>query len=87
MSLFNSPEEHAANPPDTWVVAKHGTSWHLSMKDGGVLDTYARKTDAEQARHTGFLVTLYETETRWYRGETIPGWRSYADLVPPRTRP
>lgn len=84
MSLFTNPKEHAANPPETWTAHKHGNRWQLRTKDGGTLDTFDTKTAAEQARTTGFLADLYAVETRWYNGETIPGWRSYAELVPTR---
>lgn len=77
MSLFNGPEEHAANPPDTWVVEKSWSQWRLCTRDGATLDTFERKRDAEAARTDGFLARLYADETRWYAGENVHGWKPY----------
>lgn len=77
MSLFGGRAEHAANPPDTWNVVRSGNRWNLITTAGAVLDSFDRKRDAEAGRITGFAADLYAKETRWYAGETIPGWKPY----------
>ena len=79
MALFVTPEEHAANPPETWVVTKAGPArWQLRTAPGAVLSTFPRKRDAEQERRDGFFVRLYEQERRWFAGEPVRGWKPYA---------
>lgn len=81
MSLFGSPEKHAANPPETWVVAKAGNRvWHLKTADGTVLDSFTTRKAAEAARETGFTADLYAKEKRWYAGENVPPWKPYAQV-------
>lgn len=82
MSLFSSPAEHAANPPQTWTVDRSGRRWQLRTAAGAVLDTFDRKADAETARTDGQLARLYADETRWYAGESVRGWKPYAPPVP-----
>jgi hypothetical protein len=78
MSLFATPEEHAANPPTTWVAVKAGPRWwNLRTSSGAVLDTYPTKKAAEAARTDSFYATLYDRETRWYAGEPVAGWKPY----------
>lgn len=78
MSLFNGPEEHAANPPETWLVVHVGSRWDLRPSESDyALQSYRTKREAVEAKSTGYLVDLYEKESRWYAGETINGWRSY----------
>ncbi len=80
MSLFFAPEDHAANPPETWLVVKAGPrAWRLTTADGTTLDGFASKRDAEAARSSGWLVNAYRKEGRWYAGETPAGMRSWAD--------
>jgi hypothetical protein len=76
MTLFSSPEEHAANPPATWQVVKVGTRrWGLATQAGYVLERFECKTDAEQGRTEGWAADLYDKETRWYAGEPVNGWK------------
>lgn len=82
MSLFAGPVEHGANPPRTWRVVRNGRRWNLTTADGGVLDGFDRKRDAEAARTTGFTADLYAKEARWYAGEAVDGWQPYR---PPAT--
>lgn len=78
MALFLA-EDHAANPPETWIVRKAADRcWHLTPASGeGVLGTFPRKRDAEMARTIGWWVDLYEKERRWYAGEAVAGWKPY----------
>ncbi len=79
MTLFASPEEHAANPPATWEAHKAiSRLWHLRTKDGTVLDSFGTKRAAEAAKESGWLVVAYVREGRWYAGDTPPGMRSWA---------
>lgn len=80
MSLFSGPEEHTANPPETWVVHKAGErNWQLQTKDGGVLDWgQPTKKRAEALRAEGWYVEMYDKERRWYAGEDIPPWKPWA---------
>lgn len=82
MSLFASPEEHAANPPSTWVVKKAAPRlWHLCTKEGIVLSYgHATKKEADSLMTSGFYVNLYNDETRWYAGESVRNWIPYSQL-------
>lgn len=80
MSLFSGPDEHAANPPETWTVTRSGRRWKLCTSSGGVLGAYNTRGQAEAARTSGFLADLYADETRWYAGESVRGWLPYQDL-------
>lgn len=81
MSMFQSPEEHAANPPETWqVVKKAERSWDLQLPDGSVLGTYQTKKAATADKDSGHWVTQYEKDGRWYAGITPPGWKSWAEV-------
>ena len=87
MTLFSGPEEHAANPPETWEAVKAGERcWHLRTKDGGTLDYFTTKREALKARDDGFAARLYEQERRWYAGESIPNWRPWVDVRADRER-
>lgn len=92
MSLFQTPEEHADNPPETWRVVKYGRGFAIVTKDvtdddlarGGVsaLDYHERKRDAVAALNPetpGWALTAYERDARWYAGETPAGQRSWAE--------
>lgn len=86
MALFANPQEHAANPPETWAVVKRAArSWGLTLAGDSTVELghYETKRAAEQAREEGFLVRLYRQEARWYAGESVPGWRPY---IPEETR-
>jgi len=88
MSIFSSPEEHAANPPETWEVVKaaYGTNpWRL-MVCGHTLESFKTKKEALAARATGFYARLYEKELHWYAGGSVPGWRAYAEVSASRTQ-
>ena len=83
MSLFSSPAEHAANPPSTWRVVKHGNKWALRTASGDTIGYYETKKAAEEDKRSGPYVRLYNDETRWYAGEPVPGWKPYGS---PRRR-
>lgn len=79
MSLFADPAEHTANPPASWQVVKCGTGcWKLQTTGGTVLDGFTTRKAASAARETGWLVTLYDQEARWYAGEQVANWRAWA---------
>lgn len=85
MSLFNTPESHAANSPETWKVVKRADRlWAIITFDLGILETFSTKRDAERNLEQGWLVDQYNKEGRWYAGEDIPGWRSWADCLADR---
>jgi len=79
MSLFNNPTEHADNPPETWRVVKVGRRYELQTATGVRLDSFERKGHAEKALIDGHLVRLYGDESRWYAGESVNGWKPYAE--------
>lgn len=83
MSLFGSPEEHAANPPSSWTVEKWGYKWHLCV-NGNSLDSFTTKREAERAKTQGFHANLYEKERRWYAGEKVDGWKMYSECLSER---
>lgn len=80
MSLFRNPEEHAANPPETWQVDKVADRcWRLTAAGGTVtIDTFPTRKVAEAARAYGWAANLWHQETRWYGGEAIAGWKQYS---------
>lgn len=89
MSIFPTPEQHAANGPDTWRVVKTGSHWALVNKDatdeqasyaGDIIDTFATKSAAEQARIDGWAANMWRKEARWYAGASIGGWKSWAEV-------
>lgn len=80
MSMFAGPDEHAANPPETWKVVKSGRAWHLITMTGDVLDYFVRQSDAVAAIEEGPIRRLYDDETRWYAGESVRGWKPWADV-------
>jgi hypothetical protein len=84
MALHLTPQEHDADPPEGWTVAKSGRRWHLLSRNGGVLDTFNTKREATEAKSKGFVFNLYQKEGRWFRGEPVPNWKPYVpkgDLV------
>jgi hypothetical protein len=78
MALHLTIEEHDADPPSRWTVQKSGRRWQLLSRNGGVVDTFNTKRDAENAKTSGQIFNLYQKEGRWFRGEAVPGWRPYA---------
>lgn len=84
MVMFSSPEEHAANPPSSWLVVKVADRcWHLTTKDGVVLEYGSRgrgKAATEALKAGGHSFRHYEDERRWYAGETVQNWRPYAEI-------
>lgn len=86
MSIFASPAEHAAHPPSSWTVRKHGRKWGLFIGNEHPADTFLTKRQAEAAKTTGFLADLYAKELRWYAGEAVYGWKPYAVCLAERLR-
>lgn len=82
MALHLNADEHDANPPSSWKVVKAtDRRWQLQDKNGGVLDTFATKREADAAKVSGYLVDLYNKEGRWFAGENVPGWKRYVPAV------
>lgn len=86
MSLFQTPEQHAANGPDTWRVEKvRDGLWAIVTATGDAqlggdrLDTFSTRKSAVEGLETGWAAQLWEKERRWYAGESIPGWKSWAE--------
>lgn len=78
MSLFKGPEEHAANPPETWTIERRGNRWWATLSQGGdVLEWHETKKAATESLSTGPSAVLYRQETDWYAGKTPPGWVTY----------
>lgn len=86
MSLFADPLTHEANPPATWQVVKLAERlWVLTTAGGiGTLDLFTTKRAAIEAKRSGHLVNLYNDEARWYVGESVRGWKPYAQCLAPR---
>jgi hypothetical protein len=87
MTLYASPELHAANPPESWTVERipNGSRafFGLVIEAGQrPVETFTTRRDAEQAKGNpeSWHRKLYAKEARWYAGENIPGWRSWADV-------
>jgi len=80
MALFGTPEQHAANPPESWRVVKVAErTWRLTDTEGVTLDTCTTRRAAELAKVKGFWVNLYEKERRWLAGELVAGWKPYVE--------
>lgn len=79
MALFLTPEDHAANPPETWEVRRvTAKCWHLTQANNGpTFSSYRTQRDAEEARTSGVFFNLYFKEGRWFAGEEIFGWKPY----------
>jgi hypothetical protein len=83
MSLFRSPQEHAANPPESWTVVKAANRrWRLiagTDHNGNdiVLHSADTRQECEHKKTSGFYFDLYQTESRWYAGESVAGWRDH----------
>jgi hypothetical protein len=77
--MFASPEEHAANPPETWRVVKvTDRLWELRPAGSDyAFFGYPTKREAEEAKRSGFYFDLYNDEARWYAGEPVPHWKPY----------
>ena len=82
MSLFGSPEEHAANGPDTWQIVRAGERcWHVTDARGNTISYHATRRDAEAEIAGGFTRQLYDDEARWYAGAPVRNWRPWAELA------
>lgn len=80
MALFRTPQEHADNPPSTWVVAKKADRvWAIRLADGTEINSFSTRKEALERIAKGFYPDLYEKERRWFAGEKVRGWRSYND--------
>jgi hypothetical protein len=76
--LFATPEEHAANPPESWAVVKvTDRCWHLTTRDGDTLASLPTRRAGEARRVDGFEVNLYVKEGRWFAGERVDNWKPY----------
>jgi hypothetical protein len=78
MALHLTPAEHDADPPSGWTVHRRGArKWELRSVTGAVLALRDTKREAESLKAAGFLIDLYDAEGRWFRGESVPGWKPY----------
>jgi hypothetical protein len=82
MALHRTPAEHTADPPSSWTVAKTpGGRWALNSSTGETIDTFTTKRAAEEAKTSGFYVSLFEKEGRWFAGEAIENWKPYTEIA------
>ncbi|MDR6794397.1 hypothetical protein J2X12_002866 [Pseudarthrobacter oxydans] len=84
MSMYASPEALAANPPETWEVRKRGErSWGLWIEPTNPYPTQTFKTRrealAERDDATSYTRRMVEKERRWYAGEQVDNWKSWAE--------
>lgn len=84
MSLFATPELHAANPPESWEIRRiargRSVTYCIIIQAGGnPVDTFGTRRDAEStvSNPDSWLRRMYEKERRWYAGESIPGWEPF----------
>jgi hypothetical protein len=84
MALHLTPEEHDANPPESWHVVKAADRvWHLRQGDEpNPLESFTTKHAAEEAKRSGFLFDLYAREGRWMAGENVHPYKPYAECKP-----
>lgn len=86
MSLHASPEENAANPPESWTIARVQSGsrarWELYTTPGTDYPTqsFGTKREAEEATRGGHHFDLWHKERRWYAGEKVGQWRPYAEI-------
>ena len=89
MALHSTPEQHAANPPESWRVVREKDQngsrvwWHLyiDQETDHPLQSYSVKREAIAALTSGFYFDLYQKEGRWFAGEKIGSWKSYAETL------
>ena len=89
MSYYESPEQLAANPPETWRVAKRGERFALYIDDSdSPLATFITKREALAERDDPQSRTRrdLERERLWYEGVTPAGWNSWAECLAQRER-
>lgn len=84
MSYYSSPEELAANPPETWRIEKRAErSWGLFIgaNDEHPLQTFPTRRAALEERDNPDSRTrrAIEKDRRWYAGETPAGWKSWEE--------
>jgi hypothetical protein len=85
--MYETLADHDADPPTVWQVEKAAERcWHLNSSRGGTIGSYPTKKAAEADKVSGPHVALWEKEGRWMRGETVPGWRPYAEVERDRDR-
>lgn len=67
-----SVRQHFDSPPETWFVEKAGDRVWAVKTSHGVLDTFKRKSDAEDAiTNPGSIQNrLWHERSAWYRQET-----------------
>ena len=84
MPLFGSPEEHAANPPESWEVEKRAEGiWHLKPKGAEYnIDSYPTKKAAEADKREGHWVRQYQSDSDWYAGKPQAGIKPYHNPRP-----
>lgn len=82
--LFDTAEEHAANPPETWEVVPTDLGFYeLRTKDGRILHPDIRPRErCEELKvasdgFAGRFVALYERERKWFAGEEGTHWPPY----------
>jgi hypothetical protein len=78
--MLLAKEDHPHHPPATWTVRKRGRKWALCVSGDHPSDFFDTKRQAEAAKVSGWLVTLYNNEGIWYAGGTVTGWRPYAQI-------
>ncbi|WP_217181594.1 hypothetical protein [Streptomyces sp. AC495_CC817] len=92
MTLYATPEEHAANPPETWTVRKlYERRWVLVIDPTQPVDYQGsyetkRRAEAERDDPQSWTRRLYDDETRWYAGEQVRGWKPWAEVEARRDR-
>lgn len=86
--LFGTPEEHAANPPSSWLVVKRSERcWHLVTADGATtLDSFTSRKTALEARENGASAHLWEKERRWFAGDKVDNWKPWSQVQEERER-
>jgi hypothetical protein len=91
MSYYDTPEQLAANPPETWrVVRRAERLWHLLTDSShdcpAETFTTRRAAEAERDDPNSRLRRAVEQERRWMAGETPVGWKTYEQCKAERER-
>ncbi|WP_159599939.1 hypothetical protein [Agromyces humi] len=88
--MYDNPETHAANPPETWKVEKDtgGRSgwWDLYVSDisNRPIMGFRTKREAVAATTEGKYFDAWHTDARWFAGEAVHGRKLYREVLDQR---
>ncbi len=89
--MYSSPEALAVNPPESWRIVKRAERlWDLLIDASHEHPAETFRTRAlalaERDNPQSRMRREVDRERRWYEGEPIPHWKSYAECMADRQR-